>query len=277
MGRECLDRNPASEPPSCHHQDRPRLRPRSGSGCRKCTRRGRRSPKRDWRFAQPGKFLSDGQRGRDYPRSFRLPDLRSCHCLVHLGSCQGRARGRGLADASRHPPPDEDRALGLTCGERVPAFRSAACVDYPRRWPLCNPRLRRVAGVGGLTPPFPGTDDHGRLRRVSNRVRQARPSSICRWATCDATTADEITPARVLFARSRSHGTHRADGPYRSRDGPRFVEALDEIERPPARRKDRRVGPADKFSSVRRSVASITGASRLLVRSVAKSSASSVV
>jgi hypothetical protein len=83
-------------------------------GCRNRTRRGRHSQKvteGEWRSVHRGTPLSDGHYGGDYPRSLRLPDLRSCHWRVHLGSGQGRARRQGLAEASRNPPPDEDRAL----------------------------------------------------------------------------------------------------------------------------------------------------------------------
>ena len=67
-----------------------------------------------------GNSFPNERPGGDYSWSRRLPDLRFCHCFVHLGSCQGRARGQGLTDASRHPPSDEDRALACPAAS---AFR----------------------------------------------------------------------------------------------------------------------------------------------------------
>jgi hypothetical protein len=61
-------------------------------------------------------------------------------------------------------------------------------------------------------------------------IESLEPEQIYRWARCDVAVGGEFTTADVLVARSPSHGTHRASGPYRSRDSPLFVEALDEIE-----------------------------------------------
>jgi hypothetical protein len=61
-------------------------------------------------------------------------------------------------------------------------------------------------------------------------IESLEPEKIYRWARCDVAVDGGVTTADVLVARSPSHGTHRASSPFRSRDSPLFVEALDEIE-----------------------------------------------
>jgi hypothetical protein len=87
----------------------------------------------------------------------------------------------------------------------------------------------------------------GSVGNAFEAIDSLEPTRTYRWDICEATTSSGTYRARVLVGRSPDRGSHAAAEPYRSRDDPMFVEALNEVSAALWPGRDRNEGEINDF------------------------------